>query len=189
MTTTKTIGLIFLGPPGSGKGTQGLELAQNLQIPHISTGEILRSAIAAATPLGQKAQAYMERGELVPDDLILDLIEERLQESDAQKGWILDGFPRNVPQAIFLDELLAKLHQDGGQVVYLQVPDQVLMERLLQRGRADDNEATIRRRLEVYNEQTRPLIDYYQKKGNLHAINGDRTPAEVTQSLQALVKD
>jgi adenylate kinase len=183
----KATGLIFLGPPGSGKGTQSVHLADTLNIPHISTGDILRAAIANATPLGQKAKAYMEQGELVPDELILDLIRERLQQGDAAAGWILDGFPRNVSQAVFLDGLLEQMDRADSQVVNLEVPDQVLIARLLNRGRQDDNEQTIRRRLEVYMEQTAPVIDYYRQKGNLHSVDGDRTPEEVTRTLSALL--
>ena len=184
---TKAVGLIFLGPPGSGKGTQSVQLAESLHIPHVSTGAILRFAIEQGTPLGHKAKAYVTKGELVPDDLILDLVQERFQQQDIKTGWILDGFPRNVDQAVFLDGLLASLDQPPGRVVNLEVPDQVLIARLLQRGRQDDNEDTIRRRLEVYQEQTAPLIAYYQEKGNLSSVNGDRSPGEVTQTLTSLL--
>ncbi|MGH2413704.1 MAG: nucleoside monophosphate kinase, partial [Microcystaceae cyanobacterium] len=137
---TKTTGLIFLGPPGSGKGTQAQLLAEMLEIPHISTGEILRQAIAQQTSLGQKARSYVDRGELVPDELMLDLIRERLGQPDAQKGWILDGFPRNVAQASFLDRLLEELNQSSNYTVNLEVPDNIIIERLLLRGREDDTE-------------------------------------------------
>lgn len=179
--------VIFLGPPGAGKGTQAQVLADICAIPHISTGEILRDAIAQQTDLGQKAQGYVDRGELVPDALILDLIRERLTHDDTQKGWILDGFPRNVEQANFLDQLLAELNQSSDYVINLEVPDQVLIERLLARGRKDDNEETITRRLQVYRELTAPVIDYYQQHGQMHSINGDRTMDEVTNSLKQLV--
>lgn len=184
---TKTTGLIFLGAPGSGKGTQAQFLAELFQISHISTGEILRQAIAEQTPLGQKAQSYVDKGELVPDDLILDLIRERLSQADAQKGWILDGFPRNVPQAKFLDQLLQEINQSVDYIINLEVPDQAIIERLLLRGRKDDSEDTIRRRLEVYQEKTEPLIDYYRLQSKLYSINGNRFPEEVTASLKDLV--
>lgn len=177
--------LIFSGPPGAGKGTQAQRLAEELQIPHISTGEILRSAIALSTPLGQKAQMYMDRGELVPDELILDLIRERLAQADAQAGWILDGFPRNVTQAEFLDRLLSELEQPLDFVLALDVPDNVLVERLLARGRRDDSEETIRRRLEVYREQTSPVNQFYRDR--LHVVDGDRSPDAVTTRLRELV--
>ncbi|MGF1480339.1 MAG: adenylate kinase [Cyanophyceae cyanobacterium] len=180
-------GLIFLGPPGAGKGTQAQMLAKLLQIPHISTGEILRGAIAQGTTLGQKAQAYVDQGELVPDELILNLIRERLRQQDVEPGWILDGFPRNVAQATFLDQLLEEIDQNGVAVVNLEVPDGVLIERLLSRGRKDDTEETIRRRLEVYREKTTPLIDYYSSKNKLHSVNGDRPPESVSNSIKQLI--
>ncbi|MDJ0843169.1 MAG: adenylate kinase [Crocosphaera sp.] len=180
-------GLIFLGPPGSGKGTQAQELSQELHIPHISTGEMLREAIAKQTPLGQQAQAYVDKGELVPDELLLGLIEERLNEEDAQKGWILDGFPRNVAQAEFLDKLLHKLAKFSEQAINLEVPDDVIIDRLLARGRKDDNEQTIRRRLEVYREKTQPVLDYYRQQDRLSSVDGNRQLPEVTQSLKTVV--
>ncbi len=179
--------LIFLGPPGAGKGTQAKILADIRQIPHISTGDILRNAKAQGTPLGQKAQGYMDRGELVPDSLILDLIRERLGEADAQAGWILDGFPRNVSQAEFLDSLLQELHQEFDGVVNLDVPDEVLVARMLERGRTDDNETTIRRRLEVYRQQTAPLIKFYGDRHQLHLVDGNQLLDEVTATLKQLV--
>ncbi|MEC4982575.1 MAG: adenylate kinase [Oscillatoria sp. PMC 1068.18] len=175
--------LIFLGAPGAGKGTQAGFLATSLDIPHISTGEILRKAIQENTLLGQKAQKYVDAGELVPDELILDLIRERLSQPDAAKGWILDGFPRNVTQADFLLKLLAALEQNYDCVLNLEVPDEILVERLLKRGRLDDTEETIRRRLEVYREQTEPLIAFYRQSQVLQSVDGDRHPEEVTESL------
>lgn len=162
-------------------------LASLQNIPHISTGEILRAAVAGKTSLGVKAQGYMDRGELVPDQLVIDLIRERLEGSDAQAGWILDGFPRNVAQADSLSALLTELAQKVDYAVNLYVPDDVLVTRLLGRGRKDDNEAVIRRRLEVYQEQTAPLIEYYETQGNLVTIEGDRAMEEVTESLKPLV--
>ncbi|MCP2727859.1 adenylate kinase [Limnofasciculus baicalensis] len=179
--------LIFLGAPGAGKGTQAQLLAESLNIPHISTGDILRAAIANVTPLGEKAQSYMDRGELVPDDLLLDLIRERLAQPDTQNGWILDGFPRNVSQASFLTDLLAELNQTCDYAINLEVPDEVLIERLLSRGRKDDNRETIGRRLEVYREQTAPVIGFYQDKSALKSINGNRPMDEVTESLKNLI--
>ncbi|ACK72103.1 adenylate kinase [Gloeothece citriformis PCC 7424] len=184
---TKPIGLIFLGPPGSGKGTQAQVLSQSLQIPHISTGDILRQAITDSTPLGIKAQSYMDKGELVPDDLLLDLIKNRLSQPDAQQGWILDGFPRTVAQACFLENLLAQLDLFSECVVNLEVPEDVLIERLLGRGRQDDHETTIRRRLQVYHEQTAPVIDYYRQRGNLNSLNGNRPPEQVSHSLKEII--
>lgn len=178
--------LIFLGPPGAGKGTQAKLLAELLEIPHISTGDILRGAIAKGTPLGQKAKSYVDQGLLVPDELLLDLVRDRLNQPDAQKGWILDGFPRNVSQASFLEKLLQELNQSC-DCVNLEVPDDVLIERLLGRGRPDDTPETIRTRLEVYHNETAPLIDFYRDRSTLRAINGDRPLEEVTGSLKHVV--
>lgn len=177
--------LIFLGPPGAGKGTQAQILAEDCKIPHISTGEILRKAISEKTALGIKAQGFVDRGELVPDNLILDLIRERLQQLDAANGWILDGFPRNVSQAEFLGTLLAELEQSCDFAINLEVSDDVLMDRLLGRGRKDDNRSTIARRLEVYHEQTAPVIHFYKSQDALKSVDGDRPMDEVTEALKA----
>ncbi len=179
--------LIFLGPPGAGKGTQAVKVAEYFQIPHISTGELLRSAVSRKTELGQKAQEYMEQGELVPDHLILDMVRDRLSQSDVIKGWILDGFPRNVSQASFLDDLLAEIHQECNYAVNLEVPDEELISRMLGRGRQDDNEETIRRRLEVYREETAPVIDYYRKRNELVSVNGNLSMDEVTEELKKAI--
>lgn len=162
-------------------------LASLKQIPHISTGEILRASVAGQTTLGVKAKEYMDRGELVPDQLVIDLIRERLAESDAKTGWILDGYPRNVTQADSLAKLVTELGQTLDQVVNLDVPDEVLVERLLSRGRKDDNEEVIRRRLEVYREQTAPLIEYYEARQSLTTIDGNRSMEEVTMVLKEIV--
>ncbi|MBC7971002.1 MAG: adenylate kinase [Verrucomicrobia bacterium] len=179
--------LIFLGAPGAGKGTQAKSLATLGQIPHISTGEILRGAVAQQTPLGLQAQSYMDQGNLVPDQLVIALIRERLSQPDAQKGWILDGFPRNETQAAFLDQLLVEIDQTYSYAVNLEVPDDVLVQRMLGRGRKDDTEEVIRRRLQVYHDQTAPLIDFYQTRQKLMSINGDIPPAGVTDKLKSLL--
>ena len=179
--------LIFLGAPGAGKGTQAKALAELGQLPHISTGDILRGAVTQQTPLGLKAQSYMSQGNLVPDQLVIALIRERLSQPDAQKGWILDGFPRNDTQALFLDELLVEINQTYGCAVNLEVPDDVLVERMLGRGRQDDTEAVIRTRLQVYHEQTAPLIDFYQSRHKLVSIDGNISPEEVTSKLKKLL--
>ncbi|MBE9032568.1 adenylate kinase [filamentous cyanobacterium LEGE 11480] len=183
--------LIFLGAPGAGKGTQAKMLADSQGIPHISTGDILRAAVKNQTPLGVKAKAFMDAGELVPDSLVIDLIRERLKESDAQPGWILDGFPRNVAQAGFLDQLLSEIGQAVDNAVNLDVPDEVVVERLVKRGaaegRSDDNEATIRRRLEVYRQQTAPLISYYDGQHKVKVIDGNQAMDAVKASLMAVV--
>lgn len=183
--------LILLGPPGSGKGTQAKALAAHWQIPHISTGDILRQAVQERTPLGIQAQSYQERGELVPDLLVMDLMRERLTQPDSNSGWILDGFPRNLAQASFLDELLQKLAQDRVNVVNLEVPDQVLAERMGERrkkeGRKDDTQDVIRHRLEVYRAQTAPLISYYGERQQLVSIDGDQPLEAVTTAIQKVV--
>lgn len=179
--------LIFLGPPGAGKGTQAQTLAQHKNIPHISTGDMLRGAMQERSPLGIKAQSYVDKGELVPDQLIQDMAEERLSQSDTNSGWILDGFPRTVSQAQFLDELLQKLASNGVRVVNLEVPDEVLIERLLGRGRPDDTPEVIRRRLEVYRLQTAPLIDFYRDRQQLLSVNGNQSLAEVTNDLEQMI--
>jgi adenylate kinase len=179
--------LIFLGPPGAGKGTQAVKLAEAAAIAHISTGDILRAAVAAQSPLGKQADDYMSRGDLVPDELVLGLVQERLKQADAQNGWILDGFPRNAAQAAALDKLLESIDQSSDRTVNFEVPDDVLVERLLQRGRQDDTEAVIRHRLGVYRQQTAPLIDFYQSRQKLVSIDGDTEVAAVAAALQALL--
>lgn len=184
--------LIFMGPPGAGKGTQAQLLAALWKIPHISTGDILRACVVAKTALGLKAKAYMDAGELVPDELLMDIVQERMNEPDARAGWILDGFPRTVAQAAFFDKLLCEVGTEGSKsgkdcalrAVNLDVPDNVLVTRLLSRGRQDDNEETIRRRLQVYREQTEPLIEFYNSREQLVAIDGDRDMQVVTAELQ-----
>lgn len=178
--------LILLGPPGAGKGTQAQVLADVLGIPHISTGEMLRNAVAAKTPVGEKALGYISKGELVPDELLLDLVRDRLSQPDAHKGWIMDGFPRTVKQAAFLDELLQELNETC-ECINLEVPDEVVVERMLGRGRTDDTEEAIRTRLKVYHSETTPLIDFYRERSSLKSVNGDRSLEEVTESLKQLV--
>jgi adenylate kinase len=183
--------LIFLGAPGAGKGTQAQILAASAGIPHISTGDILRAEVKEQTELGVKAKSFMNQGELVPDSLILDMIRGRLSQADASQGWILDGFPRNVSQAEFLDRLLAEIGQKYDLAINLSVPQDKLVARLLDRAtiqnRPDDTEEVIRRRLVVYDEQTAPLIDYYQHKGIYREVDGDRHLEAVTQQLETLV--
>jgi adenylate kinase len=184
--------LIFMGPPGAGKGTQAQILAALWKIPHISTGDILRACVVAKTALGLKAKAYMDAGELVPDELLMDIVQERMNQPDASAGWILDGFPRTVAQAAFFDKLLCEVGAGKStsgkdcdlRAVNLDVPDNILVARLLSRGRQDDNEETIRRRLQVYREQTEPLIEFYSARQQLVAVDGDRQMEEVTAELQ-----
>lgn len=146
--------LLFLGPPGAGKGTQAELLAERHQLLHLSTGDLLRAEVKAGTALGQEAEAVMARGELVSDALVLAIVRSRLEGHTG--GWLLDGFPRNLAQAEALDDLLAELDQRIERVLLLELEDGVLIQRLLSRGRADDNEAVIRNRLVVYQEQTAP---------------------------------
>ncbi|MGK7926505.1 MAG: adenylate kinase [Spirulina sp.] len=178
---------IFLGAPGVGKGTQAEILAKRLQIPHISTGEILRSAIAEESPLGLEAQAYVNAGALVPDELIIALMRKRLSRQDSCEGWILDGFPRNLSQAHALDRLLQILQQPYGRVINFDAPRSILIERMLERGRQDDNPETIRRRLDVYQKQTQPLIDFYKRRRCLETLRGDRPVEEVFFALQEAI--
>ena len=179
--------LIFLGPPGAGKGTQAQILSETHQIPHVSTGDILRAAVARETSIGNEAKGYMDRGELVPDSLILDLIRDRLSYEDAANGWILDGFPRNVNQAAFLQDLLSQLGQNADCVLNLEVPDKVLVERLLARKRTDDTEETIRRRLEIYHQDTVPVIDFYRQQETLKTVDGNKTMDEVSGLLKETI--
>ncbi len=179
--------LIFLGAPGAGKGTQAKVLAESHNIPHISTGDILRQAVADRSPLGLLAKSYMDRGELVPDSLIMGLIKDRLGQADTQNGWILDGFPRNLSQAQALNDLLQEMKQNYDRVIYFEVSPDTLITRMLERGRKDDNEATVRRRLEVYQEQTVPLIEFYRDINSLRVIDGNDNVATVANSLEQLL--
>ncbi|ABG52148.1 Adenylate kinase [Trichodesmium erythraeum IMS101] len=181
--------LVFLGPPGAGKGTQASLIADFYKVPHISTGDILRSNVAERSPLGIKAKDYMDKGDLVPDQLILDMVKERLENPNAQNGWILDGFPRTVTQA---EEFFKKYESEGEEakssssfhVINLQVPDDVLVARLLSRKREDDQEETIRNRLQVYYQQTQPLIEFYQAREQLIIIDGNNPIETVTNAIK-----
>jgi adenylate kinase len=179
--------LIFLGPPGSGKGTQAQVLAEDLKIPHISTGEILRQAMKEQTPLGIKAQSYVNSGDLVPDQLVQDLVQERFSQPDVQSGWILDGFPRKVTQAVFLENFLWEINQSDERVINLDAPDEEVVARLLARGRKDDTEEVIRHRLDVYRAETAPLIDYYRHRHKLLTVNGHQPQEEVTHKLRTII--
>jgi adenylate kinase len=168
--------IVLLGAPGSGKGTQAKRLKVDLGIAHISTGDLLRAAVKAGTPLGLKAKAVMESGQLVSDDIVLGLLEERLAQSDTKPGFILDGYPRNLAQANALDELLARVGQPLDAVVKLNVPDAAIVKRceirFEQEHRADDNPETVRKRLAVYAEQTAPVADFYAQRELLTEIDG-----------------
>ena len=179
--------IILLGAPGSGKGTQAALLAEELGIPAISTGEMLRQAVAAGTPLGEKVKQVMSSGDLVDDATMGEVVRERLAREDAKEGFILDGYPRTLAQADLLTEILEEMESELDGVLYLQVPEAVLVERILGRQRADDTEGVIRQRLVVYKRQTQPLVEYYKQRGKLTAIDGDRLIEEVAGAfLEAL---
>ncbi len=206
--------IVLLGAPGAGKGTQAKMLIDKYKIPQISTGDILRKAVADGTPLGKEAKAIMERGELVPDKIVLGLVEERLKHDDCKKGFILDGFPRNTAQAEALDQLLNNIKMPLDSALSVDVPKDDLMKRLTGRRtckscqqmynvyfsppkkegvcdkcggelfqRDDDKEETIRKRLDVYDAQTAPLIDYYKKKGILKSVVGVGSIEEIFKKV------
>jgi adenylate kinase len=177
--------LLFLGPPGAGKGTQAERLAARLGLLHLSTGDLLRAEVAAATELGREAEAVMARGELVSDGLVLAIVRSRLEGHNG--GWLLDGFPRNLVQAEALNSLLEDLNQQIELVVLMELDDDLLIQRLLGRGRADDNETVIRHRLEVYREQTEPLISYYRQRQLLEAIEASGSVETIAASILELV--
>ena len=168
--------LVLLGAPGSGKGTQATRLRDHLQVPHVSTGELLRAAVNAVTPLGLQAKAVMESGNLVSDDIVLGMLEERLLQADTGNGFILDGYPRNLVQARALDELLQRIKQPVDLAVQLDVSHELLVGRLSGRahveGRADDSPEAVRKRLTVYAEQTAPVVDYYRNQAKLACLDG-----------------
>ncbi|QYB01928.1 adenylate kinase [Rhodococcus sp. USK10] len=153
--------IILTGPPGAGKGTQAQSLSSELQIPHISTGDLFRSHIAQGTELGLRAKSFLDAGDLVPDDVTIGMVVGRLADDDTTAGFILDGFPRTVAQAIALDEVLAEQLIQINAVLDFSIADDAVVGRMLARGRADDTEDVIRRRLRVYHDETRPLLDYY----------------------------
>ncbi|MCP9850640.1 adenylate kinase [Cyanobium sp. Morenito 9A2] len=173
--------ILFLGPPGAGKGTQAQLLCDSSGLLHLSTGDLLRAEVKAGTDLGLEAEAVMGRGELVSDDLVLAIVRSRL--SSHAGGWLLDGFPRNLAQAEALETLLAELGQPLEQVVLLELDDSPLVERLLGRGRADDNETVIRHRLSVYAEQTAPLIEHYRQQGLLVNVEASGTVEAIASRI------
>ena len=206
--------LIFLGAPGAGKGTQAREVARHFTIPQVSTGDILREAVKRQTPLGLAAKAKMEAGALVPDEVVCGIVEERIDETDCQKGFILDGFPRTIAQAQFVDRMLQAKGRGLPQVLDIEVDEDLLLKRLTGRRtcsvcgeiynvhfnppkaegicdkdggkllyRADDNEQTIRQRLEAYHKQTSPLIEFYRAQGVLHEVDGNKDPTAIAKGL------
>lgn len=177
--------VVLVGPPGAGKGTQATKLAEKLGVPHISTGDLFRGHISQQTPLGAEVQSYLDSGKLVPDAVTNEMVRERLAESDAAGGFLLDGFPRNTAQADVLGEMLAEQGTKIDAVLEFQVDEEELVQRLLERGRADDNEDVIRHRLSVYRDETAPLLDYYADR--LVTVNGVGPVDEVTaRALDAL---
>ena len=164
--------IVLLGAPGSGKGTQGERIVERYGVTHISTGEVLRAEVAAGTDLGRQAKAVMDAGELVSDEIIIGIARHRIAGLDADRGFMLDGFPRTIAQAEELDTMLAELRQPLDAVLMLHVDDDEILQRLLARRRADDNEAIIRKRLDVYIAQTRPLVEYYRSRGLLREVEG-----------------
>lgn len=179
--------LVIMGPPGAGKGTQAKKIAESFGIPHISTGAVLRSEIEKDTPLGRQVKAVVERGDLVADEIVLELVETRLLEPDCKDGFILDGFPRTLAQSGGLDDILSRRGTPGLTAINLAVPDEALLDRLLDRGRSDDTRETIENRIRVYHEQTAPLIDYYADKGVLVEINGDQAIDAVFEDIKKIL--
>lgn len=185
--------LILLGPPGAGKGTQAKVLVETYNIPQLSTGDILRSAIAAQTPMGLAAKEVMDRGDLVSDEIVNGIISERLDAEDCKTGFVLDGFPRTIAQAGALDEMLTEKGMALDAVIEITADPDVLVERIANRAResgvarGDDNEEVLRKRLEVYRESTAPLVDYYRDKGLLKSVDGIQSMEEVTAAIRHAV--
>lgn len=212
--------IVLLGPPGAGKGTQGVVLSKNYNIPHISTGDILREAVKAGTPMGRKAKNFMDKGELVPDDVVVGIVVDRLGQGDTKKGYILDGFPRTLQQAEALDAALKKIGSVIDMALYFEIPENIAIERLTGRRvckscganfhiknippkkegicdkcggelfqRPDDKLETVRNRLKVYELQTRPLIEYYTKKGILKKVSGALDVKDLFKELRRVFAD
>jgi adenylate kinase len=175
--------LVLVGPPGAGKGTQAERIAERLEVPHISTGDLFRANLKQETPLGVEAKRYMDAGELVPDEVTVAMVRERLAESDAAKGFILDGFPRTASQGESLAALLAENGTELDAVVEFAVSDEVVVQRLLGRGRSDDTEDVIRRRQQVYRDETSPLLEYYRDK--LVSVDAVGSVEEITDRVFA----
>lgn len=189
--------VIFLGPPGAGKGTQSAHIVENYGVPQLSTGDMLRSAVAAQTPVGLKAKAIMDAGNLVSDAIVAAIVEERIEEEDCAKGFLLDGFPRTINQAEMLDAMLEKKERAVDVVIELKVDEAALLERLRNRiqetkargdePRKDDNEDTFAHRLKVYQDQTAPLIPYYEKQGKLRVVDGTGSIEEISGKIDAIL--
>lgn len=211
--------IILLGPPGAGKGTQAVSLAKTIDLPHISTGDIFREAVSAGTHTGLKAKEYMDKGELVPDEIVINIVAERLDKDDTKRGFILDGFPRTLPQAVALEDALKKSNRKIDHAIEINVEDNEIIDRISGRRicrncgenyhikykapkvdmkcdicgaevyqRTDDSEETIMRRLQVYRDQTEPLIKYYKDKGSLASIDGLQNIEKVTKDVTAAIQ-
>lgn len=212
--------LVLLGPPGAGKGTQSVVLSREYKVPHISTGDILRAGLKSGLELGLKAKSYMDKGELVPDEIVTGIVVERLKSADTKKGFILDGFPRTLKQAEDLDKALAAISSGIDMVVYFKTSERIAIERLSGRRvckncgfnyhvknippkkkglcdkcngvlfqRPDDNEEAVVNRLKIYEEQTKPLVEYYTKKGILKKVSGDLGVDELFKVLSKISRD
>jgi adenylate kinase len=186
------LNVLLLGPQGSGKGTQANRIAAEYGIPHVASGEILRAEMQAGTKLGRRVTDVVDRGDLVSDDLMIELIKTRLAQPDTEAGFVLDGFPRTSPQAEALDEMFGDIGRSFSVVFALQIPDDVAIERLLKRaeieGRTDDTHDAISRRLETYHRETAPLVEYYRVRGNLVPIHGDRSENQVFAEIQSALE-
>jgi len=186
------LNVLLLGPQGAGKGTQAARISTEYDIPHIASGEILRAEMAAGTDLGTRVRDVIDRGELVSDDLMIELIRNRLEQPDTEAGFVLDGFPRTLVQAEALDSILSDIGRSFSVVFALQIPDEVAFERLRRRaqleGRADDTDEGIQRRLDIYHHETEPLIEYYRTRGSLVPIHADRSENEVFAEVQAALE-
>jgi adenylate kinase len=185
--------IVFIGPPGSGKGTQAQQLKDYLGIAHLSTGDMLRDPRSASTPAGREARTHMDAGRLVPDDVVIEIVRQRLKEPDCDKGALFDGFPRTLSQAEALDRLLDESARPLRLVLELQVDEDLLLERLLNRGRADDKVETIQERFRQYKLLTAPLLSYYRRRGILRSIDGngsaDEVFAQIKQAVDAISRE
>ncbi|HEY8792018.1 MAG TPA: adenylate kinase [Gaiellaceae bacterium] len=178
------LNVLLLGPQGAGKGTQAKRISAEYGIPHIASGEILRAEMDAGTELGKRVKETIERGDLVSDDLMIELIRNRLEQPDTESGFVLDGFPRTTVQAEALDSMFGDIGRNFSVAFSLQIPDEVAFDRLRRRARADDTDEAIQRRLDNYHRETEPLIEYYRTRGNVVPIHANRSENEVFAEIQ-----